>query len=228
MPITKWLIGSLAALALVAGGGAPALAQDKPVKIRIQSVIPKTRRTRSRMLEIFAENVNALTNGTVTFEVLPAGAVVGVNETLDAVDKGLIEGGFAWTHYWSGKHPAAMLFGSPIAGAGVGLDNFAWLSWYLNGGGKQLYDQLWVGDEGQRQGLHPAAGGPRGARLVQEADQQHGRLPQAALPHAARHPRPRSTRRWAWRRLPWAAATSCPRSRRACSTPPSGAARSPT
>ena len=70
------------------------------------------------MLEIFAENVKALTNGTVTFEVLPAGAVVGVNETLDAVDKGLIEGGFAWTHYWSGKHPAAMLFGSPIAGRG--------------------------------------------------------------------------------------------------------------
>jgi TRAP-type mannitol/chloroaromatic compound transport system substrate-binding protein len=37
-----------------------------------------------------------------------------------------------------------MLFGSPIAGAGVGLDNIAWVSWYLNGGGKQLYDQLWT------------------------------------------------------------------------------------
>jgi TRAP-type mannitol/chloroaromatic compound transport system substrate-binding protein len=144
MPIARWLVASLAALALVATASvAPALAQDKPVKIRIQSVIPKTA-DEVRMLEIFAENVKALTNGSVTFEVLPAGAVVGVNETLDAVDKGLIEGGFAWTHYWSGKHPAAMLFGSPIAGAGVGLDNIAWVSWYLNGGGKQLYDQLWV------------------------------------------------------------------------------------
>ena len=144
MPIARWLVASLAALALVATVSvAPALAQDKPVKIRIQSVIPKTA-DEVRMLEIFAENVKALTNGSVTFEVLPAGAVVGVNETLDAVDKGLIEGGFAWTHYWSGKHPAAMLFGSPIAGAGVGLDNIAWVSWYLNGGGKQLYDQLWV------------------------------------------------------------------------------------
>jgi TRAP-type mannitol/chloroaromatic compound transport system substrate-binding protein len=37
-----------------------------------------------------------------------------------------------------------MLFGSPIAGAGLGLDNFAWVAWYLNGGGKQLYDELWT------------------------------------------------------------------------------------
>ena len=95
------------------------------------------------MLKEFAADVAALTNGTVTFEVLPAGAVVAVNDTLDAVDKGLIEGGFAWTHYWSGKHPAAALFGSPAAGSGVGMDNFAWVSWFLYGGGKQLYDQLW-------------------------------------------------------------------------------------
>ena len=36
---------------------------------------------------------------------MPAGTVVGVKETLDAVDKGLIDCGFAWTHYWSGEHP---------------------------------------------------------------------------------------------------------------------------
>jgi TRAP-type mannitol/chloroaromatic compound transport system substrate-binding protein len=36
-----------------------------------------------------------------------------------------------------------MLFGSPIAGAGVGIDNIAFLSWFQYGGGKQLYNQLW-------------------------------------------------------------------------------------
>ena len=51
--------------------------------------------------------------------------------------------GFAWTHYWSGDHPAAMLFGSPVAGGGVGIDNLAFLSWFQYGGGKELYDQLW-------------------------------------------------------------------------------------
>jgi len=120
----------------------PVLAQAKEVKIRVQSVIP-AKADEVHMLNEFAADVAALTNGEVQIEVLPAGAVVGVKETLDAVDAGLIEGGFAWTHYWSGKHPAAMLFGSPVAGAGVGIDNIAFLSWFQYGGGKELYDQLW-------------------------------------------------------------------------------------
>ena len=113
------------------------------VRIRVQSVIP-SKADEVTMLKEFAADVAALTNNEVIIEVLPAGAVVGVRETLDAVDKGLIEGGFAWTHYWSGKHPAAMLFGSPVAGAGVGIDNIAFLSWFLYGGGKELYDELWT------------------------------------------------------------------------------------
>ena len=96
------------------------------------------------MLKDFGKDVTALTNGSLKFEILPAGSVVGVKETLDAVDKGLIDCGFAWTHYWSGEHPAAMLFGSPVAGAGVGIDNIAFLSWFQYGGGKELYDQLWT------------------------------------------------------------------------------------
>ncbi|MEM7177228.1 MAG: TRAP transporter substrate-binding protein [Pseudomonadota bacterium] len=110
--------------------------------IRVQSVIP-TKADEVHMLQEFANDVEALTDGEVKFEILPAGAVVNVRDTLDAVDTGLVDGGFAWTHYWSGKHPAAMLFGSPVAGAGVGIDNIAFLSWFQYGGGKELYDQLW-------------------------------------------------------------------------------------
>ena len=95
------------------------------------------------MLKDFAQDVTDLTGGSLEFEILPAGAVVGVKETLDAVDKGLIDCGFAWTHYWSGEHPAAMLFGSPVAGGGVGIDNIAFLSWFMYGGGQELYDRLW-------------------------------------------------------------------------------------
>ena len=112
------------------------------ITLRVQSVIP-TKADEVTMLRDYADNVRALTQGEVDIEILPVGAVVGVKETLDAVDKGLIEGGFAWTHYWSGKHPAASLFGSPTAGAGLGMDNIAWVSWYMFGGGKELYDRLW-------------------------------------------------------------------------------------
>lgn len=129
------VIGSMALL--LAGNLAYAA-----VEIKIQSVIP-SKADEIVMLKDFARNVSDLTDGEVKFTVLPANAVVGNKQVIEAVDKGLIDGGFAWTHYWSGYHPAAMLFGSPVAGAGVGLDNFAFLSWFLNGGGKELYDQLW-------------------------------------------------------------------------------------
>lgn len=130
---------AVAATAIAIGLAQTAVAETL---IRVQSVIP-SKADEVVMLQDFAADVSALTDGSVKIEVLPAGAVVGVQETLDAVDKGLLEGGFAWTHYWSGKHPAAMLFGSPVAGAGVGIDNIAFVSWFLYGGGKELYDQLW-------------------------------------------------------------------------------------
>ena len=139
----KSLFAAFAVLAIaMAAVIAPATAEAKTVKIRVQSVIP-SKADEVTMLKDFAANVAALTNNEVQIEVLPAGAVVGVKETLEAVDKGLIEGGFAWTHYWSGYHPAAMLFGSPVAGAGVGMDNIAWVSWYQYGGGRELYEELW-------------------------------------------------------------------------------------
>jgi TRAP-type mannitol/chloroaromatic compound transport system substrate-binding protein len=112
-------------------------------KLKLQSVTPGSA-DEMVMLQSFADDVSDLTGGEVVIEILPTGAVVGVQETLDAVDAGLVDAGFAWTHYWSGKHPAAMLFGSPVAGAGVGMDNFAFLSWFMNAGGKELYDQLWT------------------------------------------------------------------------------------
>ncbi|MFK7902544.1 MAG: TRAP transporter substrate-binding protein [Nitratireductor sp.] len=110
--------------------------------LRIQSVLPTTA-DEVVMLNAFGDDVSALTNGSLKIEVLPAGAVVGPRDIMDAVDAGLVEGGFAWTHYWGGKHVAANLFGAPVAGAGVGMDNIAFLSWFQFGGGKELYDRLW-------------------------------------------------------------------------------------
>ena len=143
MTFLKKLASGTAAVALFAAAFVSPQSAEAETRIRVQSVIPNSA-DEVIMLQDFAEDVRALTQGEVIIEVLPAGAVVGVQEVLDAVDSGLVEGGFAWTHYWSGKHPAAMLFGSPVAGAGVGIDNFAFLSWFLNAGGKELYDQLWT------------------------------------------------------------------------------------
>ena len=132
----RYLAAGATALALVTSS---AMAEKV---LRIQSVLP-TSADEVVMLKEFGNDVAALTGGSLKVEVLPAGAVVGPRDIMDAVDAGLVEGGFAWTHYWGGKHVAANLFGAPVAGAGVGLDNMAFLSWFQYGGGKELYDRLW-------------------------------------------------------------------------------------
>jgi TRAP-type mannitol/chloroaromatic compound transport system substrate-binding protein len=109
-------------------------------RMRMQTAVPAAA-DEFKMLQKFSRRVEAMTNGRLRFEVLPDGAVVGAFEIMDAVDKGLVESGFAWSHYWSGKHPAGMLFGSPSGGAGLGLDQLAYMSWYLEGGGKELHKE---------------------------------------------------------------------------------------
>ena len=74
------------------------------------------------LLKRYADRVDKMSNGRIKIEVLPDGAIVPAFEILDAVDKGIVEGGYAWTHYWSGKHPAAGIFSNPMAGSGAGLD----------------------------------------------------------------------------------------------------------
>jgi TRAP-type mannitol/chloroaromatic compound transport system substrate-binding protein len=116
-------------------------AAAQSTRMRLQTAVPAAA-DEFKMLQKFSQRVDAMTNGRLKIEVLPDGAVVGAFEILDAVDKGLVDSGFAWTHYWSGKHPAAMLFGSPSGGSGVGMDQLAWVSWFLEGGGKELYREL--------------------------------------------------------------------------------------
>jgi TRAP-type mannitol/chloroaromatic compound transport system substrate-binding protein len=135
-------LGGLA-LGLAVFANVPEAAAQQTFKMRLQAAVP-TQADEFKLLQRFGERVKNMTGGRLTIEVLPDGAVVGAFEILDAVHKGLVEGGFAWTHYWSGKHPAATLFGSPSAGAGLGIDQLAFVSWYLEGGGKQLYQELFT------------------------------------------------------------------------------------
>jgi len=136
----RFLIG-LCALALGIALAPGTASAQQSFKMRLQTAVPAAA-DEFKMLQKFSQRVDAMTGGRLKIDVLPDGAVVGAFEILDAVDKGLVESGFAWTHYWSGKHPAAMLFGSPSGGSGLGMDQMAWISWFMDGGGKELYKEL--------------------------------------------------------------------------------------
>ena len=122
---------------------ATALAQDDPIKIRLQAAVPSAS-IYYELLQRYADRIGKMSNGRVAIEVLPDGAIVSAFEILDAVDQGIVEAGYAWTHYWSGKHPAAGLFSNPMAGAGSGMDQLSHVSWLLEGEGNALYKRFYT------------------------------------------------------------------------------------
>jgi TRAP-type mannitol/chloroaromatic compound transport system substrate-binding protein len=131
------------ALAALAFGLASAPAVDAQQRIRVQTAVP-TASIYFELMKRFGDRIDRMTNGRLKMEILPDGAIVGAFEILDAVDKGVVEGGFAWTHYWSGKHPAAGLFSNPMAGAGAGLDQLSHMAWVSDGGGHELLQKLYT------------------------------------------------------------------------------------
>lgn len=112
-------------------------------KLQIQTAVP-TASIYYQLIDRMAKRIEAMSNKRLKVEVLPAGAVVGVFEILDAVDQGIVNGGQAWTHYWSGKNPAGLLFSAPTAGLGMGLDQLSTVSWIYDGGGDELYQQYFT------------------------------------------------------------------------------------
>ncbi len=118
--ITSMILALVFAVSVIGSASAKTL--------KIQLTFPKTSYD-GQIVKMWTDRVTKLTRGELKFELLSKGEVVGMKETLEAVDKGLVDGGAAWTHYWSNYHPAAMLFGSPVAGGGMGLSTKSWLAW---------------------------------------------------------------------------------------------------
>ena len=83
-----------------------------------------------------------MTGGDLKIEVLPAGAVVPPFQLLDAVSKGVLDGGHGVLVYHYGKQPALALWGS---GPAYGMDANMLLSWHKYGGGKELLAKIFAG-----------------------------------------------------------------------------------
>jgi TRAP-type mannitol/chloroaromatic compound transport system substrate-binding protein len=136
----KFLSG--AAVAGVATIAAPAVVKAQgPISMRWQSTWP-SKDIFHEYANDFGKRVNDMTGGDLKIEVLPAGAVVPAFQLLDAVSKGILDGGHGVLVYHYGKQNALALWGS---GPGYGMDANMLLSWHKYGGGKQLLDEIFTG-----------------------------------------------------------------------------------
>lgn len=88
----------------------------------------------------FCEMVGQMTEGKVTFEGFPAGAIVGTFEMFDAVKAGVFDAMHCFDVYWPGKIPVATFLSSyPFA-----MDRpDQWETWYRALGGLEIARQAY-------------------------------------------------------------------------------------
>ena len=138
-PRRRFLAGATAAGSAALGFPMLARAQG-PVTLRWQS----TWRAKDIFHEYaldFARRVNDVTGGDLKIDVLPANAVVPAFGLLDAVSKGILDGGHGVLAYHYGRHNALALWGS---GPSFGMDANMLLAWHKYGGGKELLRKVYA------------------------------------------------------------------------------------
>jgi len=117
---------------------APAVLAQAPIVMKMQ-----TSWSASNIWQDFAQDyvnrVEAMSGGRLKIDLLPAGAVVAAFQVLDAVNDGLLDAAHSVPVYWYGKNKAASLFGTgPVFGGSA----TTMLSWFYEGGGQDLYNEL--------------------------------------------------------------------------------------
>jgi TRAP-type mannitol/chloroaromatic compound transport system substrate-binding protein len=130
-----------AAAATVATVAAPTVVSAQgPISMRFQSTWPSKDIFHEYAVD-FGKKVNDMTGGDLKIEVLPAGAVVPAFGLLDAVSKGVLDGGHGVLVYHYGKNTALALWGS---GPGYAMDANMLLAWHKYGGGKALLEKIFA------------------------------------------------------------------------------------
>ena len=135
------LAAAIAAALVVLASATAASAQTPPTKLRFQASFPAS----STFFDTFkgwADRVKVMSNGRLEIEVLPAGTIVPAFEVMDAVHKGVLDGGHTAAAYWVGKQRAAALFG-PTPGGPFGFDILDYQGWLYHGGGNELYSEFY-------------------------------------------------------------------------------------
>ena len=117
---------------------APAVLAQAPLTVKMQTSWPSSDIWMDFARE-YTTRVEEMSGGRVKFDLLPAGAVVGAFQVMDAVNDGVLDAAHTVPVYWYGKSKAASFFGTgPVFGGSA----TTMLGWFYQGGGADLYREL--------------------------------------------------------------------------------------
>ncbi|MCY0096158.1 TRAP transporter substrate-binding protein [Hoeflea ulvae] len=129
------MLGGVAAAGALS---APAVLAQAPLVVKMQSSWPASDIWMDFARE-YITRVEEMSNNRIKVDLLPAGAVVGAFQVMDAVNDGIIDAGHTVSVYWYGKSKAASFFGTgPVFGGSA----TTMLGWFYQGGGQELYREL--------------------------------------------------------------------------------------
>ena len=132
--------GGAAAAGVAAGALAmPAVVTAQaPLVLKMQSSWPASD-VWQEFAQQYVDRIQRMSNNRLKIDLLPAGAVVGAFQVLDAVNDGVLDAAHTVPVYWYGKHKAASLFGTGPVFGGTAT---TMLAWFYVGGGKEFYREL--------------------------------------------------------------------------------------
>ena len=128
-------------IAAAALAGASHAQQPAPKVMKMQSSWPAGIAAQDHF-RIFADRLDKISGGNVKVEVMAAGQIVPAFEVLDAASKKVIDGFHSIPYYWVNKNRAAVLFAGPPGGP-FGMDHTDYLGWMWEGGGHDLWIELY-------------------------------------------------------------------------------------
>lgn len=149
MPSRRDILKAAAAAPFVLAAPAvltrPARAQTT---LRIQGFLAAASPTH-RAFEAMAGKVSERTGGALALQTLPAGAVVGPPETINAVQAGILDGHYSSSSFFAARNPAFIVYGD----TGASYDDVATRDrWYAEGEGEAIGRDLYA-----RENMHYVA-----------------------------------------------------------------------
>ena len=136
------LIGKLSGVAVAAAvalGAGSVAAQDKKVRIQMQSSFASTLALLGPNAKYTVDQVNKLSGGSIEMKFFEPGALVPPGQAFDAVSSGALDAAWATPGYWTGKDIGFAVYSTVPFGPGLG----EYLGWMKEGGGYKMLVELY-------------------------------------------------------------------------------------
>ncbi len=137
------LIHRIAAFGVAAAfvfAGAMAQAQDKKVRVQMQSNFATSVAILGPNAKYTAETIQRVSGGSIEVKFFEPGALVPPGQAFDAVASGALDAAWATPGFWTGKDIAFAVF----ATVPFGPDGGEYLAWMKFGGGEKLMQELYA------------------------------------------------------------------------------------